>query len=164
MPRKVGCGPLAVFLLVVVALILIGSNEAIGYYYAHCREMDIMDCLMNGLEDDKGPEEGTVVASGVYEYKGNSVTVTANIPLAGGTVTGSVSGTCEGSLKGTFSGQQNGVITASMSGVCSPFFVNIPASAEFTGTVNKSAKTVPVSFQGGGGGMTHADSMVLSYP
>lgn len=160
---KLGCGPLAAFMLIVLILLLVGSNEAIGYYFSHCQDVDLFECLMGTLEEDE-PEDGGAVATGVYEYKGYSVTVTVHIPLGGGTVTGSVSGTCEGSMKGTYNGQNNGAISASMSGVCSPFFVNIPASAEWSGTVRKTGKAVPISFTGRGGGMTHEGSMTLTYP
>lgn len=164
MPSKLGCGPVVAFLLIVLILLMIGSNEAIGYYFTHCRDTDVMECLMSGLEDEPEPEEGTVTATGVYDYKGNSVTITMHIPLEGGAVTGTVSGTCEGTVKGTFSGQQNGVISGKLSGVCSPFFVNIPASADFSGTVNKTGQTVPVGFTGRGGGITHQASITLAYP
>ena len=60
------------------------------------------------------------------------------IPLDGGNVTGTVTGTCDGMVKGTFTGKQNGVISGKLTGACSPFFVNIPSSAEFSGVVNKT--------------------------
>lgn len=165
MARKMGCGPTAAFVLVLLIVVLIGSNEAIGYYFTHCEDdFDLINCLMRSAEEDEEePEEGTVTATGVYTYKGHSVTVTAQIPLAGGAVTGTASGTCEGKLKGTFSGGQNGGISGSMSGVCSPFIVNIPASAEFSGTVNKSGKTVPIGFTGRVPGKEHEGAMTLSY-
>src|SRR3989344_4755124 len=140
MPSKIGCGPMAAFILIFLALLLVGSNEAVGYYFTHCDDVEIFDCLMGRLDEEESEPERTVVATGVYNYKGFSVTVTANIPLGGGNVTGTASGTCEGMVKGTFSGRQNGVISGSMSGVCSPFFVNIPAGALFSGTVNKTGK------------------------
>ena len=148
------------FLLVLLILVALGSNEAVGYYFTHCEDRELMDCLMREVEADEA-EEGDVVATGVYEYKGNSVTVTMTIPLGGGGVTGVVSGTCEGSFKGNYG---DGALTGSMSGVCAPFFINIPASATFVGSVNKPAKTVPVTFTGRGGGITHEGAMVLTYP
>ena len=165
MPSKLGCGPLAAFMLILLILLMLGSNQAIGYYFSHCQDDDLLHCLFAGLDDeDTEPEEGTVVATGVYEFKGNTVTITANIPLRGGEVTGTVSGTCDGIVKGTFSGKDHGVISGTMNGVCAPFFINIPSSAEFNGTVNKTAKTVPFSFNGRGGGLTKQDSMSLAYP
>ena len=160
--KKLGCGPLAAILLILVILLLIGSNEATGFYFTNCKGIDIMDCLMDDLEETE--PEGAVVASGVYEWKGYTVNITMNIPLEGGTVTGVVSGTCDGKVTGTYNGQSNGVISGSMSGVCAPFFINIPSSADFTGSVNKSGKTVPISFTGRGGGLSHQGSMTLTYP
>lgn len=160
--KKPGCGPLAAFILIVLILLLVGSNEAVGYYFSHCDQDDAFDCLMDSLEEE--PEEGSVAATGVYEWKGYEVTITANIPLAGGAVTGVVSGTCEGKVNGTYNGQPGGAISGKMTGACAPFFVNIPASADFSGTVNKSAKTVPFGFTGRGGGLTHEGSMTLTYP
>lgn len=148
------------FMLILLILLMVGSNEALGYYYTHCKDRELLECLMSGMEEDE-PEEGDVVATGVYEYKGNSVMVTMNIPLAGGDVTGVVSGTCDGKFKGAYGG---GAIRGSMTGVCAPFFVNIPASADFNGSVNKAGKTVPLSFTGRGGGITHEGTMTLTYP
>lgn len=152
---------MAAFIVIMVILLLIGSNEAAGYYFSHCREVELFDCLMGNLEE---PEPEGVVATGVYEYKGYTVNITANIPLGGGAVTGTISGTCEGIVRGNYNGQPNGAITGTMSGACSPFFVNIPASATFTGTVNKTGKTVPFNFVGRGGGITHEGFTVLAYP
>src|SRR2546430_618474 len=111
MARKLGCGPLASIMLVLLALLLVGSNQAMGYYFSHCENEDIFACFMGRLDEDEPEPEGAVVATGVYEYKGYAVTVTANIPLGGGAVTGSMSGTCDGKLKGTYNGKQNGVIS-----------------------------------------------------
>lgn len=163
MPRKLGCGPLAAILLVLVALILVGSNAAVGHYYSNCQDVALFDCLMNRLEDEPEPEEGTVTATGTYSYKGYDVNITMNIPLKGGAVTGTVSGTCDGAVKATYNGQANGKISGTLSGVCSPFFVNIPSGGDFSGTVNKSGKTVPITFNGRGGGLDHTGSMTLTY-
>jgi hypothetical protein len=160
MASKIGCAPMAAFLLILLILIGLGSNEAIGYYFSHCENENILECLFAGLDE---PEPKGVVATGTYDYKGNSVTITANIPLEGGAVTGSVSGACEGTVKATYDGQQNGAISGRMSGVCSPFFVNIPASADFNGSVNKTSKTVPFRFTGKGAGITHEGAMALTY-
>lgn len=157
----IGCGTLIAFFLVLLILVVIGSNAAVGYYFQHCQGEDLFECLLNRVEE---PEpEGAVVATGVYNYDDYSVTVTANIPLAGGAVTGSVSGTCDGKLKGTFNGQDNGQISGTIAGTCSPFFVNVPAGATFGGVVNKDSKTVPINFTGKGVGLTHEGSMSLNY-
>lgn len=162
MPSKVGCGPAAAFILIVLILLMIGSNEAVGYYFSRCDHDDPFSCLMESL-DEPEEEEGSVVATGVYTYKDYAVTVTMKIPLGGGDVTGVMSGTCDGQVTATYNGQQNGPITGTITGACSPFFVNIPASATFIGSVNKSGKTVPLSFNGKGAGITHDGSMTLVY-
>ncbi len=154
---------MAAFIIIVLILFIVGSNEALGYYFSHCGDMDIFDCLMGGLEEDE-PEEGSVTATGTYELKGNTVDVTMHIPLTGGAVTGTVSGTCDGRITGTFDGGATGSISGSMSGACSPFFVNIPAGANFSGSVNKSSRTVQYGFNGSGGGFNHSGAMTLTYP
>lgn len=153
---------MAAFILILFVLVMLGSNEAVGYYYSNCHELEIFDCLMGGL-DEPEKEEGSVTATGTYTYKGYDVSISANIPLGGGNVTGTVSGTCDGIVKGTFSGQDGGAITGSMHGACAPFFVNVPASANFTGSVRKGSKTVPFTFNGRGAGITHEGSMTLTY-
>lgn len=158
-----GCGTVMAFLLVLVALVLVGSNEAIGYYFSHCRDMDLLECLMSGI-DEPEPEEGAVVATGSYEHKGYTVIVNMNVPLGGGAVTGTVSGECDGKITGTYDGKQGGTVSGDMSGVCSPFFVNVPAGAAFSGTVNKTGKTVQYGFNGESAGFSHQGSMTLSYP
>lgn len=158
----VGCGALIAIALILLILFLIGSNAALGYYFKHCQEEDFFDCLLNKIEEEPKPE-GTVAATGTYSYKDYSSTVIANIPLEGGEVTGTISGTCEGKLKGNYDGQSNGVISGKMAGACSPFFVNIPASAEFSGTVNKDRKIVPIQVKGRGAGITRDGSMTLTY-
>jgi hypothetical protein len=154
--------------MLILIIVCFGANEGVGFYYGQCDEDDsnFLSCLIDELANEDGedePAEGTVAATGTYEYKGYDVTITANIPLKGGAVTGTVSGTCEGQVKGTYNGQQGGAFTGKLSGVCAPFFVNIPAGADFSGSVNKTGKTAPISFNGGGGGFKHEGSMTLSY-
>lgn len=163
MPSKLGCGPVIAFALILLILLMVGSNQAIGYYFSHCHDMDVLECMMRGLGEPEPEPEGAVAATGTYEYKGYAVTVTMNIPLEGGNVTGTVSGTCDGTVKASFDGQSNGTISGSLHGACSPFFINIPASADFSGTVKKTAKSVPIGFTGRGGGLTHEGSMTLSW-
>lgn len=163
---KPGCGSILAFVLIALILLLIGSNEAVGYYFKHCGTGDVLDCFLHAQDGDEETEEEseeTVTATGVYEYKGYAVTVTANIPLGGGAVTGTVSGTCDGKVRGTYDGVSAGPVNGSMTAACSPFFVNIPASAEFFGSVQKGSKTVPVRFNGRGGGFEHSGEMTLTY-
>ncbi len=164
--KKPGCGPLAAVMIIIFVVLFVGTNEGVGFYYTACDEEDgnFISCLLDEMmsEDEEAePEAGTVTAVGAYEYKGYEVTIRLNVPLNGGAVNGTVSGTCEGPIKGNNAG---GTITGNMSGVCAPFFVNIPASAEFHGSINKSGKTVPVSFNGRGGGLSHEGATTLTYP
>lgn len=156
-----GCGTMIAFLLILIILITAGSNAALGYYLSHCQDKELFSCLLNRLEEPI--PEGAVTATGSYTYEGHSVTITAYIPLEGGSVTGTISGTCDGTLKGQFGGQNNGAISGTIVGGCSPFVVNVPASAEFDGIVNKDAKNVPIGFTGKGAGLTHEGSMTLTY-
>src|SRR3989338_3784750 len=158
---KMGCGTMILIITILVMFVAVAGNEAFGYILSHCGDDDIIFCLL-GRVDESEPQ-GAVVATGVYTYKDYSVTVTANIPLEGGAVTGSMSGTCDGKLKGSFDGQDNGAISGTIIGSCSPFFVNVPASAEFGGIVNKDSNSVPINFTGQGAGLTHEGSMTLSY-
>jgi len=156
-----GCGTMILIIVIMILFVSVAGNEAFGYILSHCGDDDIISCLLEGVDE---PEpQGGVVATGVYTYKDYSVTVTANIPLEGGAVTGSMSGACAGKLKGNFTGQNNGAFSGTIVGSCSPFFINIPASATFSGIVNKDAKNAPISFTGKGAGITHEGSMGLSY-
>ena len=161
-PKKVGCGPAIIFGIILVLLIGAGSNEAIGHYMSECGDTeDIVGCMLDWSEEPV--PEGTATATGTYTYQDYTVTLVLHIPLEGGAVTGTISGACDGKAKGTFSGQDNGVISGSISGACDPFFVKVPASATYGGTVNKDGKVVPISFTGQGAGFTHNGSMSLSY-
>lgn len=162
-PKKVGCGPAIIFAIILVILLGIGSNEAMGHYWEECGETeDIIGCMLDWSEEEA--PEGAATATGTYTYEGHTATLTLHIPLEGGTVTGTMSGACDGTVKnGTFSGQNGGAISGKIAGSCDPFVAKIPASATFGGTVNKDAKSVPIRFTGSGAGVTHDGSMSLSY-
>lgn len=163
-PKGGGCGPMA-FLLIFLLLgaLVFGANAGIGYYGSECGDLDLMDCIEEIMAEEEEAPGGTVAATGPYSYKDNSITMTANIPLEGGAVTGTVSGDCNGKVTGSFDGANNGVISGKLNGTCTIFFVNVPASATYSGVVNKDNKTVPISFNGSGGGFSHQDSMSLAY-
>ena len=91
--KKPGCGPLAAIIIFVFVVLVVGTNEGVGFYFTNCDEDDanFFSCLvdeMSEAEEEEEAEEGTVVAAGVYTYKGHSITATMNIPLKGGEVTG----------------------------------------------------------------------------
>lgn len=157
-----GCSP-AMFLIIlfVIGSMIFGGNAALGWYGSECGDLDLFECAKEIAEEEEEAEG--VTATGPYSYKDYSITMTANIPLEGGEVTGSITGDCSGKVTGSFDGQDNGVISGKLAGACNPFIVNIPASANFSGIVNKDSKTVPISFEGSGGGFSHNGSMSLSY-
>lgn len=159
-----GIGCFGTFLIGVLVFLALGfgANAGIGFYLEECPDEDIIECIMSLGEEEPEPE-GAVAAVGTYSFKDYSVIMTANIPLEGGDVTGSLTGACDGRVKGSFDGKNNGVISGKITGTCDPFFVKIPASADFSGTVNKDSKSVPISFEGRAPGMTHEGSMSLSY-
>ena len=159
-----GCGP-ATFLIfiLIVAGIILGINEGIGVYGVNCGDTPIIKCLDEIFSEDEADEKVTVTATGPYSYDDYSITMTMKIPLGGGGVTGTVAGSCGGKLTGSYNGQDKGGISGRFAGSCRVFGVNVPSSATWGGVVNKDSKTVPISFDGSGGGFSHQDSMSLSY-
>lgn len=151
--KKTGCGPLVIVAIIVVVIALIfGADRAIKALNS-----------LEGVELTDDQKKTLVTASGPYTYKDYTITLTAEIPLGGGPVNGTISGVCEGDLTGTFDGKDNGAISGQIAGTCSPFVVPVPASANFSGTVNKESKTVSIRFSGKGPGFSHSDSMTLTY-
>ncbi len=161
---KGGCGPvtLLIFILVVAGIIL-GVDFGLGGYGRNCGDEPIFKCLEEVFSEKPADQKGVVTATGPYAFKDYSVTMTLKIPLEGGNVTGTVAGDCGGKITGSYDGKNNGGISGKFAGVCGVFFVNVPASATLGGIVNKDGKTVPISFQGNGGGFSHEGSMALSY-
>jgi hypothetical protein len=156
-----GCSPIMfLVILLILGSIVFGGNAALGFYASECVDMDLFECAKQITEEE---EVAGVAATGPYSYKDYSITLTANIPLEGGAVTGTISGDCSGKVTGSFDGTNGGTISGTLAGACNPFFVNIPASATFSGVVNKDSKSVPISFQGSGGGFSHEGSMTLTY-
>lgn len=163
---KMGCGLAAVVVILVIVAAIFGINEGLGWYGLNCGDEPIWECLQDKEDEGKLTEEqqkSIVVASGPYSYSGYDVVVTAKIPLSGGPVTGSITGACNGKLTGSFAGGDNGAFSGKLAGTCEVFGMNVPASAQLTGSVNKEGKVVPIGFKGGGGGFSHSDSMVLAY-
>jgi len=160
-----GCGPFFfIILLFVIISVLFGANVGLGWYGTECGDENLFDCIDRITSEFDGDMKGEVVtATGPYNYRGNSIVMTLNIPLKGGEVEGKVTGDCSGRVTGTFDGKADGVLSGNFVGNCSPFFINIPAKATLSGTVIQKVKEVPIGFQGEGGGFKHSDSMTLSY-
>lgn len=158
-----GCGVSILIFILVVAGLILGSNELIGWYGFNCGDEPIFECLDGVFSEDEADPKGVVTASGPYSYDDYSITMTMKIPLGGGEVTGNVSGDCGGKITGGYNGKDNGPISGKMAGSCKVFGVNVPASATWGGAVNKAGKVVPISFDGSGGGFSHQGSLPLSY-
>ena len=160
-----GMGMLGIlFIIILIILLLIMGDLAFIFTSSECIDENIFSCLVGMIgEDDEEDQEGGVVATGVIsgEYGGEnrSVTVSLNIPLEGGAVTGNFSGDCDGNIKGTYAGG-GGVINGTAKGSCA--FV-MPASGKFSGTVNVSSKTVPLNGSGSVPGFSGEGSLTLTY-
>src|SRR3990167_1695508 len=157
--KGIGCGLMTFIIMVVIILFIIGGNFLFGTYSENCGDIPLFDCISDIMAEDEEAGQDVVTATGPYSYKDYSITMTEQVPLEGGEVTGSVTGDCNGKVTGTYDGADGGSISGKMAGSCSLFFVNVPASATFGGVVNKESKTVPISFHGSGGGFSHEDSI-----
>ena len=163
-PKASGCGPMMFFIiLVAIATLIFGVNAGLGWYGPNCGGLSFSECIDEIMTEEEEVDEDVVAATGPYAYKDYSIVMTAQIPLDGGAVEGTITGDCNGRVTGSYDGQNGGSITGKMAGSCNIFFVNVPASATFSGVVNKESKTVPINFQGSGGGFSHEDSMSLAY-
>lgn len=74
---------------------------------------------------------------------------------------GAIDGDCVGKANGTYDG--NGKMARTMAGACDPFFVKIPATEEFVGTVDESTKIVNLNVTGKGGGIERSDVLNLNW-
>lgn len=168
-PKTSGSGCLRTFVLAVILFgaALFGTLKGVQYYSVNCQGMSVSDCIIY-KEPTPYPSEDnnhtTVQATGPYSYEGHSISMSINIPLQGGKVTGTVSGDCTGKVTGSYDGNNNGVISGNINGYCEVTVIPVPAKATFQGTVNKESKTVPISFEGNAAGFTHSGSLSLSYP
>lgn len=162
-----GMSPLGLLFILIIFIFLLFLFDQAFILNSQCNDSDsVMECALDillGSDDEGQPQEGSVTATGVIsgEYGGEnrSVSVSMHIPLAGGEVTGSFSGDCDGTIKGTYAGG-GGSIRGSGKGSCA--FV-IPASGNFSGTVNESSKTVPVRGSGSAAGFSGEGSLTLTY-
>jgi len=156
------------FIIILILVMLLIFDQAYIAGKTKCVGQKIWDCafdiLLGGEDEPAATSASSVTATGELsgEFKGeqHSVTVSMTIPLDGGAVTGSFTGDCDGNIKGTFAGGDNGAISGDGGGKCA--FV-IPASGNFSGTVNKAAKTVNINGSGSALGITKSGSMTLTY-
>lgn len=104
-----------------------------------------------------------VSATGSFQKDKYSVSITMNFPEEGGGVTGSFSGDCSGNIQGVYEGKESGKIMGKAVGSCDPFFVPVPASAEFEGMVNSDTKIVLINGTGSAMGFSGSGNVTLSY-
>ena len=161
--RPGGCSPIAMFVMIVVMIagLFIGDMAYI-FIGEECMDLDPLECALAIMtsEDNEKPE-GSVTAVGSLSGDKGSLNFTLNIPLKGGAVTGSFDGDCDGTLKATFAGGNGGAITGGIGkGSCG--FV-LPASGNFTGTVNTTSKTATITGKGSIPGGSKEGSVTLKW-
>jgi len=162
-----GSSAFGILFIIILIIILIFMFDMGFILFGACGDSDDMiGCAIAMLtepEEEPAPE-GSVTATGVIsgEYGGEtrSVTVSMTFPLEGGGVTGTFSGDCDGTIKGNFAGGNGGAISGSGKGSCA--FV-MPASGSFSGSVNTSAKTVPIHGSGSVPGFSGEGDLTLTY-
>lgn len=110
-----------------------------------------------------GQTSTPVSASGSFQKDKYSVSITMNFSEEGGGVTGSFSGDCSGNIQGVYEGKESGKIIGRAVGSCDPFFVPIPASAEFEGVVEGGTKTISITGTGSAMGFSGSGNVTLSY-
>jgi hypothetical protein len=86
-------------------------------------------------------------ASTSISSQGYTLTINMKIPKDGGKVYGNISGNCTGAMHGQYDGKDNGKILGQTNVLCNAFFIQIPATATFTGTVNKEQLTMDLKIQ-----------------
>jgi len=162
-----GMGMLGILLIFILILILLFCGDlAFIFISENCIDENPFVCLIGMLSEDEEEEkpEGSVTAtgtiSGEYDGENKSVTVTLTFPLEGGVVTGSFSGECDGNIKGKFAGGNGGAISGTGKGKCAWI---LPASGNFSGTVNTSSKTVPIHGSGSAAGFSGEGDLTLTY-
>ncbi len=157
-----------ILLLFIILGLIFGFNFVYIYYLEECGDLPIKTCLTGSETEmderlESEDEEIPVIAIGGVSYKGYSANILMNFPLSGGSVSGSVNGDCTGTVKGSYAGGEKGLVSGKIFGSCSPFFVPIPAKAEFSGTVNQKTKTIPIIVSGSAAGFSASESVTLTY-
>ncbi len=155
-----------IFLILLILILFLGGiiGADLGYisYTTRCGDTPIGECLQATPTPTPDPEM-TVTAVGNFSKKSYNVTITMNIPLEGGVVAGNFDGDCAGTINGNFDGNDKGTISGKAYGSCNPFGLPVPASATFTGTVNKQGKLVPITGQGSAAGFSGSGSLTLTF-
>lgn len=104
-----------------------------------------------------------VTARGTFSKGKYNVNVVLNFNLEGGVVSGEFSGDCSGNISGNYDGKDNSVISGKAVGSCDPFLVPVPASANFSGTVNQQQKNISITGTGTAIGVSGSGSLILTF-
>lgn len=87
------------------------------------------------------PSASFYTAARSISSQGHTIYISVNIPKDGGNVTGKITGDCTGDVTGHYDGKDEGTISGSAKVGCKYFFMRLPGTATFDGTVNKSDST-----------------------
>lgn len=159
-PSSSKAGFAGIIFLFIILLILIGVIGAGDFFYVDYQKKQNVYPTVTPYP---GKIQTPAVAYGSFTKSKYTVNITLRFMLEGGSVTGVFSGDCNGNISGDYDGKDGGVIEGKAEGSCSPFLIPIPASATFTGKVNQSQKTVPISGNGSAAGFSGSGSMVLHF-
>lgn len=150
----------SILLILLIMLIIIGAGIGIDFAY-------IADQEQKNIYPTPTPAPNQVItpvtARGTFSKGKYNVNIVLNFNLEGGPVSGKFSGDCNGTISGNYDGQDNGVITGKAVGSCSALLVPIPASANFSGTVNHQQKNIPITGTGTAVGVSGSGSLVLTF-
>lgn len=159
-PAQKKLGFSTIFLIFLIFFFLLGLGFAGDYFYIEYTKSQNVYPTPTPIP---GLTLTPVSASGSFQKDKYSVSITMNFPEEGGGVTGSFSGDCSGNIQGVYEGKETGKIMGKAVGSCDPFFVPVPASAEFEGMVNSGTKTVLINGTGSAMGFSGSGSVALSY-
>lgn len=154
--------------LMLVLLALLGIDYGYIFYSKNCSDISVGQCVKEQInppfkEITPTPVKTPITATGSFSVKKYNVQISATFPPDGGAVYGTFSGTCEGNITGTYAGGEGGTISGKAVGSCTPLLIALPASAEFSGTVNQVQKSIPITGTGSTAGISGTGSLTLTY-
>jgi len=149
-----------ILILFIVLLILIGGLIAFDFgYIAYTEKQNVLPTPTPTSDQIQTP----IIAHGTFSKGDYNVNITLNFPLEGGVVSGDFSGDCSGKITGSYDSKDSGVITGKAFGSCNPFLIPIPASANFSGTVNQQQKNIFITGTGSAVGVSGSGSLTLTF-
>jgi hypothetical protein len=153
-------GIASIILILIILLLFIGTFIAADFaYIANQEKQNISPTPIISPEQTHTP----IIAHGTFNKDKYNVNLVLNFNLEGGVVSGEFSGDCSGNITGNYDGKDKGVITGKAVGSCSPLFIPIPASANFSGTVSHQQKNISISGTGSAAGFSGNGSLVLTF-